>query len=111
MEEVRGLSGLQEYLRIKGRVALFHATILLAIWAWVHLVVFYLVSQGKMGWRTGVLMLICCISMMWAAIATSLLVAYSQCAVVRIQGVTRAQAMHLHNRSAWRDSAPAGDNQ
>ena len=111
MEEVRGLSGLQEYLRIKGRVALFNASFLLAIWAWVHLVVFYLVSQGKMEWRTGVLMLICCISMLWAAIATSLLVAYSQCAVVRIQGITRAQAMHQHNRSQWREYAPTGGDQ
>ena len=111
MEEVRGLSGLQEYLRIKGRVALFHASFLLAIWAWVHLVVFYLVLQGRMSWKTGVLLLVCCISMLWAAIATSLLVAFTQCAVVRIQGVSQAQAMHQHNRTVWREHVPAGDSQ
>ena len=111
MEEVRGLSGLQEYLRIKGRVALFHASFLLAIWAWVHLVVFYLVLQGRMGWKTAVLMLICCLSMLWAAIATSLLVAFQSCAVVRIQGISRAQAMQQHNRTVWREHVPAGDSQ
>ena len=83
MEEVRGIRGLQEYLKIKGQVALLHATLLLAIWAWVHGVIFYLVIQGSMNWKTVVLLLLCCLSLAWAAVATSLLVVFEMCAVVR----------------------------
>ncbi len=106
MEAIRGNRpgsdrGLEEFLRIKGQVALLHASLLLVIWAWVNGLALWLVIQGVMNWKTGVLILLCCLSLAWAAIATSLLVAFQMCAVVRVQAIHSVQATPQQNRGVW----------
>ena len=106
MESIRGNTpgsdrGLQEFLRVKGQVALLHASLLLVIWAWVNGLALWLVIQGAMTWKTGLLLLLCCLSLAWAAVATSLLVAFQMCAVVRVQAIHTHQATPQQHRGVW----------
>ena len=106
MESIRGNRpgsdhGLQEFLRVKGQVALLHASLLLVIWAWVNGLALWLVVQERMTWKTGLLLLLCCLSLAWAAVATSLLVAFQMCAVVRVQAIHSMQATPQQHRGVW----------